>query len=97
MVRKKKSLLLSASLASAGLVAGALMTAAPKTQATEYLSSTEGNDAAIQSISQETGFSASIVKKSFNSKNLIITIDDENELKNQLILQQISLINLKVL
>ena len=82
MVRKKKSLLLSASLASAGLVAGALMTAAPKTQATEYLSSTEGNDAAIQSISQETGFSASIVKKSFNSKNLIITIDDENELKN---------------
>ena len=82
MVRKKKSLLFTASLASAGLVAGALFAMSPKTQAAEDIYGASANDATIQSISNNTGTPESIVKDSFDTYTLIIGTTDEGELKN---------------
>ena len=78
MIRKKKSLLFTASLASAGLVAGALLVAAPKTQAAEGAH----NDTTLQSISKNAGISVSEVKSSLDTLTLIIEIGNEDELKN---------------
>lgn len=82
MVRRKKSLLFTASLASAGLVAGALFAVAPKTQAAEDAYGAATNDTALQSISKDAGISVSEVKESLDTLTLIINNVDEGELKN---------------
>lgn len=82
MVRRKKSLLFSVSLASAGLVAGALFAASPRSQAAEDVYGAAVGDATIQSISKDTGISAAVIKDSFNTKTLIVGVNDEGELKN---------------
>ncbi len=80
MVRRKKSLLFSVSLASAGLVAGALFVAAPKSQATgEELNATT-TDAKIQQISEETDIPSSIVEDSLKTHKLILGVTDEKVL-----------------
>ena len=80
MVRRKKSLLFSVSLASAGLVAGALFIAAPKSQATGEELSAKTTEAKIQQISEETDIPSSVVKDSLKTHKLILGISDEKEL-----------------
>ncbi len=80
MVRRKKSLLFSLSLASAGLVAGALFATAPKTQASNNELSATVPDMKIQAISESVNMPAETVKSSLKTHKLIIEIADEKEL-----------------
>ena len=80
MVRRKKSLLFSVSLASAGLVAGALFAAAPKTQASgEELNATTP-DAKIQAISEKINLPTKTINDSLKTHKLILGIKDKKEL-----------------
>ncbi len=80
MVRRKKSLLFSISLASAGLVAGALFVAAPKTQASEEELITT-KDEKIQEISKESGVKSEVVEQSLKTHKLIATVPNVYDLK----------------
>ena len=80
MVRRKKSLLFSISLASAGLVAGALFIAAPKTQASEEELNTTKEEK-IQEISKESGVKSDVVEKSLKTHKLIATVPNVYDLK----------------
>ena len=80
MVRRKKSLLFSLSLASAGLVAGAMFAAAPKTQASNDELSAATTDAKIQAISRSTNAPAETVIDSLKTHKLILGITDKKEL-----------------
>ena len=80
MVRRKKSLLFSLSLASAGLVAGAMFAAAPKTQASNDELSAATTDAKIQAISGSTNTPAETVIDSLKTHKLILGITDKKEL-----------------
>ena len=73
MVRRKKSLLFSASLASAGLVAGGLFMIAPKTQASsDEVAISNTANAVIQEISRDSGISTKGVETALKTHELIV-------------------------
>ena len=75
MVRRKKSLLFSASLASAGLVAGGLFMIAPKTQASsDEVAISNTANAVIQEISRDSGISTKGVETALKTHELIVNI-----------------------
>lgn len=80
MVRKKKSLLFSVSLASVGLVAGALIVAAPKSQATD--TDELSNDELTSEISEVADVHIKDVKESLSTHKLIADIKDPSALEN---------------
>ncbi|MBP5656235.1 S8 family serine peptidase [Candidatus Saccharibacteria bacterium] len=82
MVRRKKSLLFSISLASAGLVAGALFVVSPKTQATEEELGATTTDAVINAISEDTSVPSEVVESSLKTHQLLMGIDNVKELED---------------
>jgi len=81
MVKRKKSLLFSAALVSAGLVAGVLYMTAPKTQASSEELGATATKAEIQQISEEANTSFTTTEESLRTHKLLIKVSDENMLK----------------
>lgn len=80
MVRRKKSLLFSVSLASAGLVAGTLFVISPKTQATEEELSTVVTENIVNEISEDINIPSEAVESSLKTHQLLMGIEDVKEL-----------------
>ena len=81
MKRRKKSILFSATLATAGLVAGSLIAINNNTISAETIRSMS-LDQLTDILSNELKVSATDISTSLDTKEIIIQVDDENILKN---------------